>query len=224
MLWLALVLVPMLFALWAQYRTQSTFKKYSQVGSRSGLTGAQAARRLLDLDRLNDVPIERIGGTLTDHYDPRARALRLSEPVHDSASLAAVGVAAHEMGHALQHAEGYQPLMFRQAFYPTAALASKAWIWLLIAAMVLRFSPAAGPLFVAAMICLGAYALFALVTLPVEFDASRRAMLLLESSHTLTDDELVGSRAVLNAAAMTYVASAAQALGLLAYYALGSRR
>jgi Zn-dependent membrane protease YugP len=221
-LWLSLVLVPMLFALWTQYRTKSTFKRYSQIGSASGLTGSQVARRLLNLDGLHEVTIERIGGALSDHYDPRARTLRLSEAVHDSTSLAAIGVAAHEMGHALQHAEGYRPLMARQAFAPTAALASKAWIYLILGAMFLPFLR--GPLLVAGLACLAAYALFALVTLPVEFDASRRAMLLLESSHTLNAEELDGSQAVLSAAAMTYVASAALALGQLAYFLLGSRR
>ena len=220
-LWFVLVLVPMLFAFWAQYRTSSAFKKYSKVASRAGLTGAQAARRLLDLDRLDDVAIERIGGSLTDHYDPRDRTLRLSEAVHDSPSLAAVGVAAHEMGHALQHAEGYSPLMTRQAFYPVASLASKAFIPLVFAGFLLP--GLRGPLMIAGILCLAAYALFALITLPVEFDASRRALVLLESSHVLSAEELDGSRAVLNAAALTYVASAAQAVGTLAYWFLASR-
>ena len=117
-LWLILIGPLMAFALWAQIRTKSTFSKYGKVPASIGLTGAQVARRLLDADRLNDVTIEAIGGKLTDHYDPRNRVLRLSQTVHDSHSVAAIGVAAHETGHALQHAEAYQPLVFRQGRLP----------------------------------------------------------------------------------------------------------
>ena len=220
-LWLILIGPVMVLALWAQIRTKSTFTKYSKVPARIGLTGAQVARRLLDADRLNDVPVEAIGGTLTDHYDPRNRTLRLSQPVHDSHSVAAIGVAAHEMGHALQHAESYQPLVFRQAFHPVAAFASNAWVWLFFAGF---FLPGLrGPLMWGAVACLAAYALFAIVTLPVEFDASKRAMVLLESTRMLTDEELDGSRKVLNAAALTYVASAAQAVMMVLYMVIRAR-
>jgi Zn-dependent membrane protease YugP len=220
-LWLVMIGPMMLFALWAQARTQSTFGKYSKVAARVGLSGAQVARRLLDSDRLNDVPVEPVPSQLTDHYDPRDRTLRLSQPVHDSPSVAAIGVAAHEMGHALQHAQAYKPLMFRQAFYPVASFASRSWIWLFFGAL---FLPALSQQLIwGAVACLAAYALFAIVTLPVEFDASRRALVLLESSHILTAEELEGSRKVLNAAALTYVASAAQAVMMVVYMLLRAR-
>jgi Zn-dependent membrane protease YugP len=221
MLYLMLMAPVALFALWAAARTKSAYKKYAQVATGRGMTGAEVARKLLDADRLQEVTIERIPGQLTDHYDPRTRVLRLSEAVHDGPSVAAVGIAAHEMGHAMQHADGYQPLAFRQAFYPVAAFASKAWIYLIIGAM---FMPTLGPqLMLTAVVCLSAYALFSLVTLPVEFDASRRALVMLESSRALTVDELEGTRKVLNAAALTYVASAAQAVMMVVYMVIGRR-
>ena len=220
-LWLILIGPVMAFALWAQIRTKSTFQKYGKLPASIGLSGAQVARRLLDADRLNDVPIEAIAGKLTDHYDPRTRTLRLSQAVHDSHSVAAIGVAAHEMGHALQHAEAYRPLVFRQAVHPVAGLGSNARVWLLLAGFLIPGQR--GPFMWGAVACLSAYALFALVTLPVEFDASKRALVLLESTRILNDDELEGSRKVLNAAALTYVASAAQAMMMVLYMVIRAR-
>jgi len=221
MLYLMMMLPCALFALWAAARTKLAYRKYSKAGTHLGLSGAQVARKLLDADRLGDVTIERIPGLLTDHYDPRTRVLRLSEGVHDGQSIAAVGIAAHEMGHAMQHADGYQPLAFRQAFHPVAAFASRAWIYLIFGSM---FLPSMGPqLMLIAVICLATYAVFALVTLPVEFDASRRALVTLEASRTLDVAELEGAHKVLNAAALTYVASAAQAVMMVVYMMIGRR-
>src|SRR6187455_1857874 len=161
-LYLILVGPAILFAIWAQMRTKSAYSRYSRIGTRARLTGAQAARRLLDSDGLRDVKIERIGGQLTDHYDPRDRTLRLSEGVHDGQSIAAIGIAAHEMGHAIQHAAAYRPLVFRQGFYPVASFASRAWIWLFLIGAGLAASPMGRTLMLAAVICLSLYAFFAL--------------------------------------------------------------
>ena len=220
-----LVMLPGLaFMLWAQWRVRSNYGRYSKVASRLGLTGAQVARRLLDQQGLQDVAIERIGGQLSDHYDPRQRVLRLSGEVHDGNSLASVGVAAHEMGHAVQHAVGYAPLNFRQAFYPVAAFASGAWTWLFFLGLILGVAtPLGRGLMLFAIVALALYVVFALVTLPVEYDASRRALVLLESSHTLDADELQGAGKVLSAAGLTYVASAVQALLTLLYLLMRSR-
>ncbi len=209
---------------WAQWRVRSAFKRYSNVPSGAGLTGAQVARRLLDAERLFDVQIERTSGRLDDHYDPRGKVLRLSESVHDGSSLASIGVAAHEMGHALQHAEGYAPLSFRQAFYPVAAFSSRSWSVLLMIGLIVGFSPLGKGLLIAAAIAMSLYTIFALVTLPVEFDASRRALLLLESSRNLNEEELVGARKVLSAAGLTYVASAFQTVLTLMYVVMRTRQ
>jgi Zn-dependent membrane protease YugP len=214
----------MLFALWAQFRTMAAYTRYSRVGTHAQLTGAQAARRLLDADGLRDVRIERVAGRLSDHYDPREKILRLSEGVHDSQSIAAIGIAAHEMGHAIQHAAAYKPLVFRQGFFPVASFASKAWIWLFIIGAGMAASPMGRTLMLAALLCLSLYALFALATLPVEFDASRRALLVLETSRTLDGEELAGARKVLGAAALTYVASAVQAVLMVVWLFLRSQR
>jgi len=220
-LYLALMLPCIALALIASARTKAAYRKFSKVGTKASLTGAQVARKLLDADRLGDVQIEKIPGELTDHYDPRTRVLRLSEAVHDGRSVSAIGIAAHEMGHAMQHADAYQPLVVRQALYPVASIASRAWVWLFLASM---FLPAMAPRFMlAAIACLAAFALFSLVTLPVEFDASKRALVTLEASRTLEVDELAGARKVLNAAALTYMASAAQAVMMVVYLVLRGR-
>lgn len=224
-LWLILTIPPALFALWASWRTKSAYKEFSKVGARSGVTGAEIARRLLDADRLREVAVEAVPGQLTDHYDPRDRVLRLSEGVFSSRSIAALGIAAHETGHALQHADGYKPLTFRQAFFPVASFSSKAWVWLLMGSyFVGRSSPQLGSTLVLAAAGLAAlYAIFAIVTLPVEFNASRRALLMLESTRVLDAEELQGAKKVLDAAALTYVASAAQAVMTVIYLLARSR-
>jgi Zn-dependent membrane protease YugP len=214
----------LLFALWAQAKTRSAYAKYSRVSARGRLTGAQVARRLLDADRLNDVSIERIEGELTDHYDPRARVLRLSSTVHDGTSLASIGIAAHEMGHAMQDADAYTPLVWRQAFYPVASFASRAWVWLFMISIFMAAGPMGRGLMFGAVMCLALYALFSIITLPVEFDASRRAMAILETSRTLDSEELVGARKVLGAAALTYVASAVQAVLMVVWLLLRAQR
>jgi uncharacterized protein len=224
-LWLILMAPVALFALWASWRTHAAYKTFSAVSARSGVTGAEIARRLLDADRLREVAVEAVGGQLTDHYDPRDRTLRLSEGVYASRSIAALGIAAHETGHALQHADAYKPLTFRQAFFPVAAFSSKAWVWLLMGSFFLgRTSPELGSSLVLGAAALAAvYAVFAIVTLPVEFNASRRALLMLESTRVLDAEELVGAKKVLDAAALTYVASAAQAVMTVIYLLARSR-
>jgi hypothetical protein len=222
--YLVVMLVGMVVMGWAQWRVHSAYGKYSKVRARKGLTGAQVARQLLDSDRLFDVSIEKTSGKLDDHYDPQARVLRLSAGVHDGDSLASIGVAAHEMGHALQHAEGYAPLSFRQAFFPIAAFSSRAWSTLLLFGIILGVTPLGRGLLIAAAILLAIYAVFALVTLPVEYDASRRALLLLEGSQALDGEEIEGARKVLSAAGLTYVASAFQTVLMLVYVVSRARQ
>jgi len=206
--WLAVA--AFLFALWAQYRVMSTFNRYSRVPSGSGLTGAEVAERILASYGLHTVRIEPVQGMLTDHYDPRSQTLRLSPEVYSSPSVAAVGVAAHEAGHALQHREGYAPLALRNAIVPVAGIGSQLGIWLFVIGMFLGQS--GGWLMdLGILLFLGVVA-FTLITLPVEFDASRRAIQLLQSLGLVTPRELEGVRAVLGAAALTYVAAAASAL------------
>lgn len=187
------------------------YATYSRVAVRSGITGGQFARRLLDSQGLRDVEIEPIEGHLTDHYDPTSRVVRLSADVYNSPSIAALGVAAHEVGHAIQHQHGYAPLMFRNQFYPVAAFGSQAWIYLFVLGMGIPF------LLPLALICFGFYVVFALVTLPVEFNASRRALAALTNTGVMLPQEVDGARKVLTAAGLTYVASAAQAIATLLY-------
>jgi len=206
-MWIALP--GILFMLWAQYKVSSAFRKYSRVPARSGISGAEVARILLQARGI-DVPIEKVAGQLSDHYDPVNRVLRLSTTVYDSSSVAALGVAAHEAGHALQHADGYKPLESRNSFYPFAGFASKAMLPLLLLGFFTGFSI---PFVLYGLVfCFSAYALFALLTLPVEFNASSRALALLGNTGILTADENRKARAVLNAAALTYVASAVYSL------------
>ena len=189
-----LIVPSLLLAIWAQMMVSSNFKKYSAVYNQRGYTGADAARMILDSNGLYHVRIERVSGNLTDHYDPKDEVIRLSDSVYGSASVAAVGVAAHEAGHAVQHATGYIPIKVRSAIIP-----------------ITQFQPLvfAGILFYATA------ALFQLVTLPVEFNASARAMKVLEQSEMLAGDELTGAGKVLRAAAMTYVAALLTALAQL---------
>lgn len=206
--WTIVLLIPaIIISLYAQMKVKSTFSKYSKVASRSGITGAQVARDLL---RRNGIPVsvERIAGDLTDHYDPRSQVLRLSRPVHDSSSLAALGVAAHETGHALQHEEGYFPLGFRNSLVPVANFGSTLSFPILFIG-ILMGSPMLAQIGVYAF---SAVVLFQLVTLPVEFNASSRAMRLLTEGGYITREEVGPTRAVLTAAALTYVAAALTAV------------
>jgi uncharacterized protein len=216
-LYLAFMIPPLVLGLAVQAWLKRTFANYSNVQLASGLPGAQVARQILDRNGLPEVPVEvSPGGALSDHYDPRKKALYLSEPVYRPASVAAAAVAAHETGHALQDAKGYAPLKIRSAMYPAVAFASNAWIWLLILGAVL------GALNLVAL-ALAIYAIavaFHIVTLPVEFNASRRAAVQLRELGIVGAGESAGVQKVLRAAALTYVAGALAALSLLLYYAL----
>ncbi len=207
-----MVLIPALvLSIWAQARIRSAFGRYSEVRARRGVTARDAARAILDSNGLSDVPVERVQGALTDHYDPRKKVLRLSDNVYGSPSIAAIGVAAHEAGHAIQDARGYAPLRLRNSFVPVAGLGSSFFS-----------NPTmmnVGILFFVAVL------LFHLVTLPVEIDASRRALSILSSSGLLATDEIGGAKAVLNAAALTYVsATLMSALQLVRLFLLRGMR
>ncbi|NIM02066.1 MAG: hypothetical protein GTN89_15045 [Acidobacteria bacterium] len=230
-LYLIVIGVGMALSLFAQARVKGAFAKYSRIATRSRMTGAQVAQAILDRNGIRDVKIEPVRGKLSDHYDPRSKTLRLSEPVYGSNSMAAFGVAAHEVGHAIQHATGYAPLGFRSAWVPVANTGSGLSIIVLILAAIL--GGAATPLgHTASLIGVLLFAtttVFTLVTLPVEFDASKRALAALDSGGLVTRDELTGARSVLNAAAMTYVAAFITSLLTLLYWAfrlglLGGRR
>ena len=203
-----LLLPAVLLALYANIKVRSTFSRFSQVPAQSGITGAQAARVILEAGGTQDVVIEPIAGSLSDRYDPRTKALRLSEPVYSRSSLAALGVAAHEAGHALQHASGYAPLAIRNAIVPTAAFGSQLAMPLFIVGFIFVI-----PVLINIGIILYAGAVFVTVlTLPVELNASRRAMAHLRDTGAITAAEMRPTRAVLSAAALTYVAAVAVAL------------
>lgn len=204
-----LIVIPgILLALYAQYRVQSAYGRYSQVPIHNGLTGARVAEEILRRNGLSRVQVERIDGILSDHYDPRTRVLRLSSGVYDGASVASVGVAAHETGHAIQHAQAYAPLAVRSAIVPVTQFGS----WLAWPLFFIGFLFQSGTLMQLGILIFSAAVAFTLVTLPVEFDASGRAMRVLRAEGLVTADELAGVRAVLNAAALTYVAAAAVAI------------
>ncbi len=208
------VIPPLLLGLWAQARVKSTFNRYSKVHSGRGLTGAQAARMLLDSAGLQGVDVERVPGNLSDHYDPRSKTLRLSEGVFGSASIAAVGVAAHEAGHALQDQVNYGPLKLRSAIVPAVKVGGMVGPILFFIGLFLQFTALAW----VGIAFFGATALFALVTLPVELNASSRAKQVLVTNGILTSEEVQGVDKVLDAAALTYVAAAVQSLATLLYY------
>lgn len=218
--WIVLLLGALLSG-WAAMTLKATFHRYSQVPTRRGLSGAEVAERILLDNGIHDVVVEPVHGNLTDHYDPRSKTLRLSEAVYARRDLAAAGVAAHEVGHAIQHAHGYAPLGFRSFWVPVASFGSQASILVLILAAVMGgVATASGH--VLAVLGIGLFAtttLFTLITLPVEFDASRRALLTLEQGSYLSPEELTGARKVLNAAAMTYVAAFLTSLLTLLYWA-----
>lgn len=218
---MVLILPALVLTLWAQSRVTGAFQKYSRVATESRMTGAAVARDILDQSGLQDVAVERVAGNLSDHYDPRTRILRLSPQVHDSHSVAALGVAAHEAGHAIQHDVGYAPLTMRNLIWPVANIGSSGGFWMFFLGLILR-SPLLQDL---GIILFFAAVLFYFVTLPVEFNASSRAMNVLEAGGYLTSAELPGARAVLNAAAWTYVAAATMAVSqLLRLLVLRNRR
>lgn len=211
--YIVLVLPAVLLSLWASWNVKHTFKKYSKVHNSRGLTGADAARRVLDANGLRNVPVERISGELSDHYDPEAGVVRLSDSVWGSTTTAAVGVACHEVGHAIQNAEDYLPVRIRQAIIPATNLGAKLSVPLLIAGLVLcGFAPKLIYLSYAGVALYSLCAIFQLVTLPTEFDASRRALRSIESLGLLDGEEYQGAKKVLTAAALTYVAALATTL------------
>lgn len=203
----------LILSMYCSAKVNSTFKKFSQVSNRRGLTGAQAAYQVLSANGVTGVTIERTGGHLTDHFDPRSNTIRLSDSVYNSTSVAAVGVAAHEAGHAVQHAQGYVPNKVRSAIVPVANLGSKlSWIFIFIGFLLpveYRFFVTVGIIFFSASV------LFTLVTLPVEFDASKRALATIKNYNLLSTEEYGGAKSTLTAAAMTYVAAAATAVAQL---------
>jgi uncharacterized protein len=218
-LFLATAVVPLLFGLWAQMKVKRTFAKYSRVAPRNGLSGADAAAAVLRSSGLPNLKIRPVAGRLTDHYDPRNRTLNLSADVGQASSLAALGVAAHEAGHAIQDARRYLPMRIRQALVPAATIGQSLWFLPVVLGLVLGLTG----LVTIGLVLFAVIVLFQLITLPVEFDASKRALVALEGQGLLAADEVPGARAVLNAAALTYVAGFVAALGQLLYFFLLSR-
>ncbi len=205
------VIIGAVLSLIAQANVSRTFNKYSQIATRSGITGRDAAQLMLNRNSIHSVQIEPVRGNLTDHYNPREMKLALSEPVYGSKSIAAVGVAAHECGHAIQHDQQYGPLMLRSALVPVTNIGSTLSIPILIIGMLLNSST--GDLFIQiGLIAFSLTTVFTLITLPVEFNASKRALAILDQNNVLTAEELAGTKKVLNAAAMTYVAAAAASI------------
>ncbi len=209
--YVVLVIPAILFALFAQMKVQSAYRKYGAVRTNRGLTGAQAAETILRDHGLNDIRVEHVSGHLSDHYDPRARVIRLSDATYQSASVAAVGIAAHEAGHAVQHAEAYGPIKLRQSIIPLTRFGSFLAFPLILMGLLFNY----GYLINIGIAFFGVSVVFQLVTLPVEFDASRRAIRALEGQHALTETELPQARKMLSAAAMTYVAALAVSLAQL---------
>jgi Zn-dependent membrane protease YugP len=212
-------ILPMILVAYAQWKVRSAFKKYSSIGSMSGISGAETARRILRENDIYDVAVEEVGGSLSDHYDPSDKVVRLSSENFHGHHLAGLAVAAHEVGHALQHAQGYYPLNLRHAILPVANLGSQLGMPLIMAGMIFGVL---GLVNVGVLFFAGAV-LFQVVTLPVEFNASSRAMKLLANGGYLAGDEVPSARKVLNAAALTYVAATAAAVLQLIYYVMLAR-
>ncbi len=214
--YIVLVLPCVLLSLWASASVNSTFKKYASQISLRRITGAQAAQRVLQSNGVYNVKIERISGNLTDHYDPRTNVIRLSDSVYDSQSTAAIGVACHEAGHAVQYAQSYAPIKLRAAIIPITNIGSKLAMPLILIGLILSYLGSFSyTLVYLGIACFGLSLVFQLITLPVEFNASRRAMEAIDSCGLLTQDELRGARKTLTAAAMTYVAATAVSLAQL---------
>ena len=207
-----IIMIPvLLFSFYCQIKVKRAFRRYSSVHAMCGMTGAQAAARLLQLNGITDVQIRQIGGTLTDYYDPKNKEICLSGDVYNASSVAAIGVACHEAGHACQHAQGYAPLKIRNAAIPATRIGSSLGIPLVLLGMVFTWRP----LIMVGIVLYALVALFQLLTLPVEFNASRRALQTIESNQFLTEQEYRGAKKVLTAAALTYVAALASALATL---------
>ena len=218
---LILIMPAMIFSMIAQVKVKSNFKKYSQFNSNKGHTAAMIARQMLDKNGLQNIKLERISGSLTDHFDPRGNVVRLSDPVYNSTSVAAIGIAAHEVGHAIQHSQEYVPIKVRSAIIPVASLGSKTAMPIVLIGFIFSM-----PFLVSAGIILfAAVALFQLATLPVEFNASFRAIKTLENDRILDSDELTGAKKVLTSAALTYVAALVVSLAsLLRLIMISNRR
>ena len=208
-----IILIPaILLTLYAQSKVKTNFAKYLRVPARRGYTGAQVARMLLNQNVLHDIPIEAANTQLGDHYDPIKRVLRLSGEVAQGSSIASVSVAAHEVGHAIQHAKGYAPLSIRNMIFPVARFGSSAgWLFIFVGLLI----PSLGGLMDIGILLFGAAVLFQLITLPVEFNASRRALEMLDANGYIYDEEIRGAKNVLSAAALPYVAAMASGLALL---------
>lgn len=222
-IWVVFALPGIVLGLWAQARVKGAFNKYSKIRTARGVNGAEVARTLLDAQGLYNIRVEESKGFLSDHYDPRSKVLRLSPAVYRTPSVAAAGIAAHEMGHALQDAGGYFPLQVRSTIVPAAQFGSKLAPLLFIVGFLFQFTTLAW----IGLALFGAAVLFTVVTLPVEFDATKRAKRLLVSNGVLIGNEMEGVNKVLDAAALTYVAAAVAAIGQLLYYAfllMGGRR
>lgn len=218
-LWLVLAGVPLIFGLLAQMSVKRTFSKYSEIPAANGMSGADAAAAVLRYSGLPGLTINPIEGHLTDHYDPRHKTLNLSADVGQAHSVAAIGVAAHEAGHAIQDAKGYWPMTVRQTLVPAANFGGSLWFLPVFAGFIL----ASTELVTVGLVLFAAVVLFQLVTLPVEFDASHRALVALEENNLLASGEIDGARAVLRAASLTYIAGFVAALGQLIYFFIASR-
>ncbi len=227
--YLIIVLPCLILAMWASANVNSTYKRYSKQMSMRRITGAQAAQRVLSANGISGVHIERISGNLTDHYDPKTNVIRLSDSVYDNTSTAAIGVACHEAGHAVQYAQNYAPIKLRAAIIPVTNIGSKLAMPLILLGLLFGFGGTYSNYFIyAGIACFSLSLVFQLITLPVEFNASRRAMQAIEDGNILYEEELKGARKTLTAAALTYVAatavSLAQLLRLLMIFGGGNRR
>lgn len=207
-----LLMIPaIIIAVWAQARVKSAYHKYARIAVRSGITGAQAAHHILEASGVGPLPVEQIPGQMTDHYDPTKKVVRLSQDVYHGASIAAVGIAAHEVGHAIQDAQGYAPIHLRQLMYPISSIGSTLAFPMILVGVFFNFAGSALLINIGIWLFTAAVA-FTIITLPVEFNASSRAIKALTGGGYLNQEELAGVRKVLNAAALTYVAAAAVAI------------
>ena len=213
---LTIMLITGALCMWAQWRVKSAYSRNAQIATRSGMTGADIARHMMRQENIDDVDLKVIPGELTDHYDPKAKVVRLSEAVYYGNSISALGIAAHEVGHVIQHAHGYAPMHLRSIVYPVASIGSGLGPYLVLAGFFMHFSP----LLWAGVFLFAAATAFTVVTLPVEFNASSRALHALEYGTILLPDEMKGARQVLNAAALTYVAAAVTSVLWLLHYVM----